>query len=120
MPRCRSFLLASVVALATIPLARGQNSPSEPRVRTDLYGDPLPEGALVRFGTTRFRHANGTSLAFAPDGKSLLTAAVDRTIRTWDAATGRLIRELHVPPKLGASNLVLSPVGRLVAYRAPD
>ncbi|HEY7154628.1 MAG TPA: sigma-70 family RNA polymerase sigma factor [Gemmataceae bacterium] len=70
------------------------------RPRVDRFGDPLPPGAIARMGTMRLRHANGTTAAFAPDGKSLLTCGPDQTIRTWDAASGRLLREQRLPPDL--------------------
>ncbi len=84
--------------------------------RVDRFGDPLPEGALVRLGTMRLRHGNGTTLAFTPDGKSLLTAGGDHTIRTWDLASGRLIHEQQLPPGDFTATAVLSPDGRLLAF----
>ncbi|HEY7424698.1 MAG TPA: sigma-70 family RNA polymerase sigma factor [Gemmataceae bacterium] len=87
------------------------------RPRVDRFGDPLPDGALARLGTMRFRHARGTSLAFAPDGKSLLTCGADRAIRTWDAASGRLLREQKIPSETSTPVSVLSPDGRLLAYQ---
>jgi RNA polymerase sigma factor (sigma-70 family) len=57
--------------------------------RTDLHGDPLPDGALLRFGTLRFRHPGPVNaLAMSPDGKSLATTG-SRGGLLWDAATGK-------------------------------
>jgi WD40 repeat protein len=58
---------------------------------TDLYGDPLPQGAVARMGSTRLRHS-AAAVAFAPDGKSFATAGQDRMIRLWDTASGKEIR----------------------------
>ena len=33
-------------------------------------------------------------MAFAPDGRTILTGSRDRTARLWDAASGREIRRL--------------------------
>jgi hypothetical protein len=44
--------------------------------RLDANADPLPEGALFRFGTIRFRHADGiNSSALSHDGKLLATTS---------------------------------------------
>jgi WD40 repeat protein/beta-lactamase regulating signal transducer with metallopeptidase domain len=64
----------------------------------DPKGDPLPAGAVARLGTTRWRHgATITFVAFRPDGKTLVTAGQDGTVRLWDVATGKEIRRFARP-----------------------
>src|SRR5262249_38788910 len=44
---------------------------SEPaKLKEDRFGDPLPDGAIARLGTLRFRHGDAiASIASSPDGK---------------------------------------------------
>jgi WD40 repeat protein len=58
----------------------------------DLYGDPLPEGAVARLGSVRFRSPDGSvsGLHFSADGKTLHTVGGDATLRVWETSTGRL------------------------------
>jgi WD40 repeat protein len=80
----------AVTAVATAPL-----EPERPaRERRDQYGDLLPAGAVARLGTQRFRHGGlTTAVAFAPDGKSLLTMGNDG-LCTWEIHTGNLLARL--------------------------
>jgi beta-lactamase regulating signal transducer with metallopeptidase domain len=72
------------------------------RATADQLGDPLPAGALVRLGTTRLRHgAEITFVAFGSDGKTLITAGQDGTIRVWDPATGKELRRFDRPNASG-------------------
>ena len=41
------------------------------RTRLDSYGDPLPDKALMRIGTNRFRGGGERLPVFTPDGKSI-------------------------------------------------
>lgn len=43
--------------------------------RTDTFGDPLPGGALTRFGTSRWR--NESVLGFTEDSKGVITLTID-------------------------------------------
>lgn len=62
--------------------------------RTDLYGDPLPPGALMRLGSVRLRRL-GSTIAYSADGKTLISfSSRDKTIRHWDPATGRELRRI--------------------------
>jgi WD40 repeat protein len=63
--------------------------------RTDQFGGPLPKDALVRLGTMRFRVEGGvSSVAFSPDGKRLAAGDWCGLVYLWEAATGKVIRQL--------------------------
>jgi RNA polymerase sigma factor (sigma-70 family) len=94
------------------------DSPATRQARADLYGEPLPDEAITRMGTTRLRHGSGVGyLRFTPDGKTLVSQGGDG-VRTWDVATGRHLH--HFFPKdavslRGGSRAALSPDGKRVA-----
>ncbi len=76
------------------PVAPPPAEIAQPRPALDHYGDPLPEGAITRFGTVRFRHGRGLkTIAYSPDGKTIATGGFDQ-IRLWDSETGKLIAPL--------------------------
>jgi RNA polymerase sigma factor (sigma-70 family) len=77
---------------------------TQPRILTDLYGDPLPPGALMRLGTVRLRHIV-PRIAFSIDGKRLLSFSVrDKIVRHWDPISGRELRHVSLQ---GAEQLKL-------------
>jgi WD40 repeat protein len=66
-------------------------------VKTDVHGDPLPDGAVARAGTVRWRTGAPIVLsAFLADGKSVLTVAQDHVAQVWDATTGQELRRFDV------------------------
>ncbi len=82
-------------------------------VRTDLYGDPLPPGAVARLGSARLRHLGLWDFIPLPDGKTVLTAGGDRALRYWDLASGRQLREVGLQGRSPGDRLVtLSPDGK--------
>jgi len=62
---------------------------------TDLHGDPLPPGAILRIGTVRFRHGQPiTFVGFGADDKTIVSASMDGTVRIWERDTGKEIRRI--------------------------
>ncbi len=90
--------------------------------RIDRYGDPLPEGALFRFGSIRMRHADVIyNSALSPDGKILATASRG-SVFLWDLAEGKIMRRLHsessetfcTPGLTFSLNGSISPTSRII------
>jgi RNA polymerase sigma factor (sigma-70 family) len=108
-------LLAARQAHHDEPLAeKPAHSEGEKPALTDDAESPLPPGALARLGTSRFRHAHIVSgSAFSPDGKSVATGSHLGTIRIWEAATGKLLREFKA--QTGVASLAYSPDGKVLA-----
>jgi RNA polymerase sigma factor (sigma-70 family) len=88
-------------------------------IEVDCYGDDLPQGAVARLGTTRFRqgyfedgHAM-TRVIYAHDGRSLVTVGSQGGVSVWEASSGRRIRRLE------GNHAALSPDGRTLATAKP-
>ena len=80
--------------------------------RVDRHGDPLPEHAVARIGTTRLRHGTAvTLLCYSPDGKTL-AASAGRTVSLWDVGTGKELRRLTVEE--GLRGLCFSADGKVL------
>jgi WD40 repeat protein len=87
---------------------------TEAHAGKDLYGDPLPPGALARMGTVRLRHHDTVHyLAFSPVGPILASGSYDGALRLWDPRTGRQLRRLDVPNSRGC--VAWAPDGKLLA-----
>jgi RNA polymerase sigma factor (sigma-70 family) len=108
---------------AAMPAAPDQvaEQPKAPADRHDRYGDTLPEGALARLGTLRFRPRGGSpwpgnrcspGIGFLPGDKTLMTLAWGK-LDFWDVATGKEAPRWTAPPWAFVNTL--SPDGKILA-----
>lgn len=92
-----------------------------PAGRTDLFGDPLPDGVLLRLGTTRSR-ASIAGFGVLPDG-SVVTVSPSVEVSVWPAKGDRPGEPIRLPgftlPPFDPRPAV-SPDGRYVAANTPD
>lgn len=108
-------LLLSCVVLGPSLSAHG-GSPAAPR--KDRHGDPLPEGAIARLGTVRFRSGSQVvNVAYSPDGRFLATSGYDGIVYGWNTASGMEV--FRIPPKRSGGHWVpdmeFSPDGKMLA-----
>jgi WD40 repeat protein len=75
----------------------GNAAREKPGERFDLYGDPLPPGAVARVGTVRYSTGPCcTQVVFSRDGKMMIATSPFGSIplRFWEVETGRVQRSL--------------------------
>jgi len=91
----RLALVTSLACLLLVMRSDVWGEPPEAKLaRADRYDDPLPDGALARLGTVRWRHRRAEWVVYARDGKSIYSAGLD--LRKWDATTGRELRRWNL------------------------
>src|SRR4051794_40080486 len=77
----RPLVVALALIAATPALAQGPPKAA----RFDLYGDPLPDGALARMGTVRLRDGEGVYYpVFSHDNRTLFTRSSVGRLSGWD------------------------------------
>jgi RNA polymerase sigma factor (sigma-70 family) len=96
-----TFLVQAVVGAPPVPSLMPDTAPAA-RERPDQAA--LPTGATARLGTLQLRHGDTIQfLGFTRDGRGLVTAGKDQTIRLWDLASGTEVRRFERPePAAGA------------------
>src|SRR5262245_22702944 len=89
-------------------------APQAKQSRVDLYGDPLPPGAVTRLGTVRFRHGHLSAMALSPDGKVAATIGNSR-LEFWEVPSGKLLHRVKGWPEAASRPVAFSPDERMVA-----
>jgi RNA polymerase sigma factor (sigma-70 family) len=103
----------ALLAQAPDTRARADDKPPPARQPAADGEDPLPDGAVLRLGTTQGRAA-GALLAVTADGKSIISVRGGKYVRVWDLKTGKP-RESRELPSAESSVSVLSPGGEYLA-----
>lgn len=88
------------------------------QVRLDPRGDPLPEAAVLRFGSARLRHGGVIwNSALSPDGKLLATAGRHSVI-VWNLETGKPLHRFKCDHgnTFVCPGLAFSPSGTRLGY----
>jgi WD40 repeat protein len=88
-----SRIFASLTCVFITAAAYADSKP-----RLDLYGDPLPAGALARLGSSRFRISGWSrirSIVFGPKDDTLLVCLSDHAV-VYDRKTGQRIRSFTI------------------------
>ena len=109
--------LVSLVAVGQNPTDAATDgeepATAEKTPATDLFGDPLPPGAIARIGTVRLRHAEIVyHVAFTRDGEFLASAGRGG-IRLWETDGGKPVH--WWPNRSYHYHLAFSPNGKELA-----
>lgn len=132
---CKYIVSAALMCLICVPKAPCQS-------RVDALGDPLPDGAIARLGTTRMRHfsmpqhyCSGIGcMVWSPNGKMIATTSYElvslsnrRTIsfaeigleaKLWEAATGKPLAPLENNTRYGPRVIRFSPDNKMLVAAA--
>jgi WD40 repeat protein len=102
-------------AFAAVLLAAGGAAPAVDHDAADQARSGKPVLVLDPGG----HRVPARAVLFTPDGKRVITASLDKTVRVWDAGTGACLRVLRLPSHPGAEGefhaAALAPDGKTLA-----
>lgn len=107
------------VIVGLVSLAAALGAAAQPPRARDLFGDPLPEGAVLRLGTERLR-APITSFGILADG-TVVTVGPGNAVRTWGPKDDESDVPIPIPlagPKSQWIEPQVSPDGRFIAAQS--
>jgi WD40 repeat protein len=112
--------IISILALATILIADCILDGQERPIRTDIAGDPLPDGAISRIGTIRYRVRGWhQQVFFSADGDTVIAKGEESVLKLFDVETGKILAEIKVHDLTNWS-ADLSPDGKFLAVFGAD
>ncbi|MCY2963332.1 MAG: WD40 repeat domain-containing protein, partial [Planctomycetota bacterium] len=84
----------------------------------DSYGDVLPDRAVARLGTARFRHSGAVyQIFFFPDGQKLLTSDTWGAVHVWQVSSAERLEKWNFA---GSLALALAPDGKTLVVAGQD
>lgn len=100
------------------PMAAVPDTPAAPR--QELLGEPLPEGAVQRLGSSRLRIGESTCV-LTPDGRTIIAVSPEGIVREFDAQSGRFLSRRQLTerndlPSHAECQVRLSADGKTAAF----
>ena len=111
------FLLFSWYLARTVTAQTEEDEPAAKPSHVDCYGDLLPDGAVLRLGSVRFRRDphDPNCVSYSREGR-ILASTSGRDIVLWDAATGKVIETIR-PGASRIDEIAFSPVTDVLAIK---